>query len=367
MQTTSGPLDAAIQGDGFFVLKSPTNQQLLTRAGNFETDSSGYLTTISGERVQGWTQLNADGTINSNAPIGDIKLPAGTLQTPVPSTQFGLTMNLDSRATSTAAVPPATSPTMSATATFSHTVSVVDSLGSTQTLNVTFTKTPSTPNSWGYAVTVDPSVLASPPAATVPDLSDGTITFNADGTFNAVTVTTGAPATAGNQIPITLPTLADGASAPLTVNWNLNDVTGKPMITQVAELSSVSANTGDGTPAAQLQTVSIGKGGVVTAVFSDGQDKTVGLLALAAVGNPDSLNAVGNNNYQTSSQTTIPVIGVAQTGGRGNILGGSLESSTVDIAKEFTNLIVYQRGYQANAKVINTEDQLSQDTISLKQ
>ena len=151
------------------------------------------------------------------------------------------------------------------------------------------------------------------------------------------------------------------------MNWNLSDSSGKPTITQVDGASSVSANTGDGSVASQLQAISIGNGGVVTATFTDGQAKTVGMLALASVGNPDSLNALGNNNFQVSSKTSIPVIGVAQSGGRGNILGGSLESSTVDIAKEFTNLIIYQRGYQADAKVINTEDQLTQDTISLKQ
>ena len=366
LQTTSLPLDAAIQGSGFFVLKNAAGQQELTRAGNFQSDANGYLTTLTGERVQGWTGLNADGSVNSNSAISDIKLPAGSLQAPVPSTQFALTMNLDSTATSIAPVAPATTPTTSASATFSHSVSVVDSLGSTQNLTLTFTKTPSVPNSWSFAVTADPGALSNPPAATVPDLSDGTVTFNPDGTFKAVNVTTG-PAAVGTSIPITLPTLADGAVAPQTINWNLSDASGNSLITQVAEPSSVSANTGDGIPPSQLQTVSIGSGGVLTATFSNGQDRTVGLLALAAVGNPSTLTALGNNNFETTSQTTTPVIGVAQTGGRGNIAGGSLEASTVDIAKEFTNLIVYQRGYQANAKVINTEDQLTQDTISLKQ
>ncbi len=366
MQNTSAPLDAAIQGGGFFVLKGANNSQQLTRDGSFQTDPNGYLTTGSGQKVQGWTQLNVDGTVNTNAAIGDIKLPAGTLQAPVASTQFGLTMNLDSTATAAAAVPPATSPTLSSNATFSHTVSVIDSLGNSQTVNITFTKSAGAQNSWNFAVSANPSALATPPAATVPDLSDGTITFNTDGTFKSVTTTTGGAA-ANGQIPITFPTLANGAAAPLTVNWNLNDASGKSTITQVAEASGVSANAVDGTAPSELQSVSIGNGGVLTALFSNGQTKTVGTLALASVGNPASLIDVGDNNYQITAQTAVPVVGVAQTGGRGQILGGSLESSTADIAKEFTNLIVYQRGYQANAKVINTEDQLTQDTISLKQ
>jgi flagellar hook protein FlgE len=76
---------------------------------------------------------------------------------------------------------------------------------------------------------------------------------------------------------------------------------------------------------------------------------------------------VGDNNYQASGETALPAIGVPGTGGRGTVIGGAVESSTTDIAREFTNLIVYQRAYQANARVVTTVDQLSQETINLKQ
>jgi flagellar hook protein FlgE len=86
---------------------------------------------------------------------------------------------------------------------------------------------------------------------------------------------------------------------------------------------------------------------------------------LASIRNADTLIATGNNAFQLSARTATPTVGVPGTGGRGSIVGGSVEASTVDIAKEFTNLIVYQRGYEANSKVITTSDQLSQDTINL--
>jgi flagellar hook protein FlgE len=91
----------------------------------------------------------------------------------------------------------------------------------------------------------------------------------------------------------------------------------------------------------------------------------VGQVALASIRNPDTLIANGNNNFVLSSLTATPNIGVPGTGGRGTIQGGSLEASNVDIATEFTNMIVYQRGYEANGKVVTTADQLSQDTINL--
>jgi flagellar hook protein FlgE len=160
--------------------------------------------------------------------------------------------------------------------------------------------------------------------------------------------------------------LADGASD-LNMNWNLADATGKNLVTQIDESSAVSSTSQDGVAAAQLSKIQIGDGGTLVAEFSNGQQQVVGQIAVATVRNEDSLSAVGNNNYQLSAGSAAPVIGEPNSGGRGAIVGGSLESSTVDIATEFTNLIVYQRSYEANAKVITTEDQLSQDTINTKQ
>jgi flagellar hook protein FlgE len=151
----------------------------------------------------------------------------------------------------------------------------------------------------------------------------------------------------------------------LNLNWNLYDANQQPLLTQFAQNSAVSSNSQNGQAAAQLVNVGIATDGQILANYSNGQQAVVGQLALASIVNPSSLLAVGNNNYEASSITAQPAIGVPDTGGRGQIMGGQLESSTVDIATEFTNLIVYQRGYEANAKVVNTADQLSQDTINL--
>ena len=106
--------------------------------------------------------------------------------------------------------------------------------------------------------------------------------------------------------------------------------------------------------------------GQILAQYSDGQQLVVAQVAMASVRNPESLIAAGNNNYTTSARTATPAIGLAGTGGRGDIVAGAIESSTVDIAKSFTDLIVYQRSYQANSKIITTVDELSQETINLK-
>ena len=80
---------------------------------------------------------------------------------------------------------------------------------------------------------------------------------------------------------------------------------------------------------------------------------------------PTSLENVGNNNYSVSTLTATPAIGIPQTAGRGQILGGSLESSNVDMATQFTNLIVYQSAYQASSRVISTANNMDQDLMQL--
>lgn len=345
--TTTSPLDAAINGNGFFVISGPGGAQEFTRAGNFKTDSNGTLITQNGEKVQGWTQLNTDGTVNTSSAIGDITLATGNLRQPFPTQNFSLAMNLNAGGT-----------VGDSTGTFSQPVQVVDSLGNTQTLTATFTKTAN--NAWSYSFSIPASALTTAPTA---PLATGTLTFDPSGKL--LTPAPTAPATT-NNVAIAVSGLADGASN-LSLNWNLNDTKGNPTLTQVSQPSQVSSMNQDGTAAATLVSIGIQDGGILQAEYSNGQQKAVGVLAIAGIRNPDSLSAIGSNNYQLSSTTTPPVIGTAETGGRGKILGTSLESSTVDIAKEFTNLIVYQRGYQANAKVINTEDQLSQETIQLKQ
>jgi flagellar hook protein FlgE len=151
----------------------------------------------------------------------------------------------------------------------------------------------------------------------------------------------------------------------MSITWNLYNSSGQPRLTMYSQTSAVSANAQDGAPAAQLTHIGVADGGQIIAKYSNGAQIAVGQLAMVSIVNPESLIATGSNNYQLSSKSALPAIGLPSSGGRGQILGGSVESSTVDIAKEFTNLIVYQRAYEANSKVITTTDQLSQSTIGL--
>jgi flagellar hook protein FlgE len=337
IQSTGGPLDAAIQGDGFFVVQS-ANATEYTRGGSFEVDTNGNLTTASGQFVQGWTAVN--GVLNTNGPTGNITVPTGTLAAPLATSTLSASLNLDASA--------------AAGTTFSTSLQVYDSLGTPHTATLSFTKT-ATANQWTYSGSIPATDTTSPSTPVT-----GTLTFDANG--NLLT-----PAATDPQPVISAPGLTDGAND-LNVTWNLWSADGTtPDITQYDQTSATSAQAQDGSAAANLVSVGLANGGVVLAQYSDGTQVAVGQMAMADIRNPESLIAAGNSNYLASALTALPAVGVPGTGGRGTVLGGSIEASTVDIATQFTNLIVYQRAYEANAHVVTTVDQLSQDTIALKQ
>ena len=346
IQTSAGLMDAAIQGTGFFVTTDSSGNTFYTRAGNFTTNTSGNLVTDTGNYVQGWTTIDpATGQVDTNGPIGNIVVPVGTLKPPTVTTTITDDLNLNSSAAG------------DATSNFTTPVTVYDSLGNTHVLTLTFQKTTQA-NQWSYDVTLPGADVTGGTAGTPFDISgaSGTLTFDANGDLTDPAV--------GSPINLSITGLTDGASD-MNLSWNLYNSNGSGRITQFSQASASSASSQNGAGAAQLVSVGLADGGGILAQYSDGQQVTVGQVAVASIRNPETLIAVGSNAFQLSQLTATPAIGVPGTGGRGTIQGGSLEASTVDIATEFTNLIVYQRGYEANAHVITTADQLSQDTINL--
>jgi flagellar hook protein FlgE len=341
IQPTAGALDAAIEGNGVFVLRNNAGSTLYTRAGSFKFDGTGTLVTATGEKVQGWTAVN--GVLDTTGNIGDISITAVASQPPTPTTQMTLTANLDASA--------------AVGTKFSTPLQVVDSLGVTHILTYTFKKTGS--NAWDYDISIPGEDLTGGTAGTPSSLATGSLTFDSTGALTS-------PA-AGTPVNVATTTgLVSGAND-LNMNWSLYSPSGTGLLTQFAQTSAASATSQDGVLAAQLTGITLGDGGTLMATFSSGKQVSIAQVALAAIGNPDSLVSVGNNNFQVGTQTLTPTVGLPQTGNRGQILGGSLESSNVDLAKEFTNLIIFQRGYQANAKVITTQDQLSQVLLNIKQ
>jgi flagellar hook protein FlgE len=214
IQSSLSGLAAAVQGDGFFVVKSPAGQQLFTRDGNFQLDKSGVLRTQTGETIQGW-MATPNGAINTSGVPGDIVLPSGAILPPVATQNFSMNANLDASS--------------AVGANYSQPITVVDSLGNTHDLTVSFTKTAS--NTWTYDVTIpaaDVGAVGAPKSLLTPLVAPATyhIGFKTDGTIDPALTTGGAaPAAAG------ISGLADGA-ANLSMKWNLFDASGNGSITQ---------------------------------------------------------------------------------------------------------------------------------------
>jgi flagellar hook protein FlgE len=321
----------ALSGDGYFIVNQDGVNEL-TRAGNFQLDASGDLTTSEGASVMGYAATN--GTIGSNSALTALQLPVGTTEAAQATQNFSLTANLNADA---AVGTP-----------FSTPVTLYDSLGQQHTATVTFTKTAA--NTWSYAVT-----LPAGDATGTPTNNTGTLTFDSSG--NLLTPT-------GNVTGMTFPTLTDGA-ADLNLNFNLYGSNGAPTITQTAAASQQNAEAQDGFASGIYTGFTADSTGVLSATFSNGQTETVGQVAVATVANNEGLTVVGDNNFMTTAASGQATAGVAGTGSRGTITDSALELSNVDISTEFANLIVAQRAFEANSKTVTTFDTVTQDTIAM--
>jgi flagellar hook protein FlgE len=336
LDTTGTASNMAISGNGFFVTQSASGLQDFTRAGDFTTNSAGQLVTPNGELVLGFPAVN--GVVNTSAALQPLKVNSITSPAAA-STTVGITANLDS---STAVGDTATSSTLS----------IYDSLGTAHTLTVSYTKTAA--NTWTYTASVPSSDLTGA-TGTSTVVGSGTLSFD----------TSGALASTSNVVPISISNLNDGAAA-MAVSGPFGTV-GNSTITQTSLASATSATSTDGLASGTLSSYSVNKDGTIEGTFSSGKTLVLGQVAVASFANTQGLVNTSNNNYQPTAASGSAVIGIAGTGGRGTIIGGSVEQSNVDIASEFAKLIQAQQAYSANAKSVTTFNQLSQATLSMLQ
>ncbi|MHB1489216.1 flagellar hook protein FlgE [mine drainage metagenome] len=306
-QLTNNSTDMMISGDGFFTV-SKGGQAYYTRAGAFSRDATGQLVTADGALVQGWSAVN--GVIDTNAPLTDLRVTNAATMSAKATTTASFEGNLPSDAT--------------AGTSLDKQITVYDSLGNARQLDLTFTKGAT---GWSVAGSDGTSTLASTP-----------LTFDASGALTSPT----APVAVG------------------AVNVDLSTITG------MAGLDTVQSKTQDGQEAGTLQSFTLNADGTLQGAFSNGMKQIVGQIALATFNNPVGLEKAGGSLYRTTVNSGAAQIGTAGSGGRGTLVGGSLEMSNVDLSAEFTNLIVAQRGFQANARVITTSDQVLQELVDLK-
>ncbi len=325
-QTTGRATDFMISGDGFFVTKTG-NEQLYTRAGSFDYDASGKIVTPDGAVLQGW-MAGPDG-VDTNGAIGDLKVPFGQNMPPTATTKGAIVGNLSTSAVVAVTGPPAVPATQLQTQVTSY-----DSLGTAHQITLKFTKTDV--NTW--------EVQASENGTDIGSAAD--LTFDPS---------TGLP-DSGADFEIGV----SGDNWPGTIALDLSGMTEYGGKSALAPLDI------DGNAMGTLQSIALSGDGTIMGVYSNNLREPIGKLAMASFANPSGLAKAGNTSYRVGDNSGQPAIGEANAGGRGSLVAGALEMSNVDLAEEFTGLIVAQRGFQANSRVITSSDEVLQDLVNLK-
>jgi flagellar hook protein FlgE len=310
-ETTGKSSDMMIQGDGFFVVKSG-GEALYTRAGSFTFDANGSLTTPNGQIVQGWTAQS--GAVNTSGAPGDVKLPIGVSLAPTVTKNITLTGNFSDEAVagSNKDIP----------------IKVYDVNGAANTMVASFTKTDAV--TW---------------TMTLPDGSSAPIVF-----------TNGKPT--GDPDPAT--GLDTGKIAVGGFSFDIHD------LTQYSGQTEARVSNSDGSGAGVLSSYTVSNTGQIVGVFSNGLKETLGQLALANFNNVNGLEKIGDSMFRSTVNSGLAQVGPAGSQGLGLITSGALEMSNVDLAQEFTNLVIAQRGFQANSRVITTSDEILQELVNLK-
>jgi flagellar hook protein FlgE len=376
-QSTGVQTDLAIQGTGFFVMKSG-GQTFFTRAGNFGLDNQGTLVNPgNGMRVQGW--MARDQILDVSRDVEDLVIPVGSKDPAKATTQVNFACNLDKRVPQ---LPENPTPAQLRDSTWRTSINVFDSFGDTHVLQVEFTRVPGTNNSWNATVTVDPQ--SEPPTNAAIGLGEEapavggpnvfTVNFDNDGLLLSAADGAGNESGGAGQVimNVAFDVLGstpgdDGAPIRQLFALDLGTVGGyERNITQYAQESSSKMVEQDGYPMGYLDNFKIDQNGIITGVFSNGSNRVLGQVAMASFANQGGLEKSGENMFVQSTNSGVANIGPARVAGKGKIIAGTLEMSNVDLADQFVDMIVTQRGFQANSRTIQTADQMLQELLTLK-
>ncbi len=335
LQSTGQTTDMAIQGTGFFVL-SDGSKRVYSRAGNFQLDANGRLIAPNnGFVVQG---INADpsGNFSGAASITDIVLPLGQKSPPKATSKITLTGNLDQKAL--------------VGDTHDMAITVYDAAGAAHNLQVTFTNTGV--GTWTWQATINDGT--------------GQVTVNGQDAGSATFSPTGAllTFTGGTPLDVDPGTVGGGDNFPVTINpGTINGIDG---LSGFAKQSNAVVTFQDGYQAGDLNDISVDTHGVITGFFTNGVSRSLAQVTLAAFNNPSGLLRAGDNVFAESANSGIAVLGFAGSSNTSTVTPGALENSNVDLSQEFTNMIIAQRGFQANARVITTSDEMLTELVNLK-
>lgn len=380
-QASSRLTDMAIDGNGYFIVKT-NGETSYTRAGAFSFDKQGNLVTSDGGQVQGWL-ADSEGNIDASvSKITGVNIGAYNLMAPKATSEMGITGNLDSKtdANDIAAGFDITTGVPTDDTSETITKEYYDSLGNKGVLYFRFfrtvddaTATPPT-FSWNCDVSSDPqfgdtngdgtiegTIDVVDPQGAIPAAGSDVIRytgihFDADGKLITDTTTPGENAV---SMSFVIDRSSVGAD-PVSITVDLKS------LLQYNTDSTVQVETQNGLPTGALQSLSVGSDGVISGQYDNGQLKSLARVALANFRNPAGLQQIGGNQFVTSTNSGDAMVGAPSSGGMGAILPSSLEMSNVDLSEELTNMIIVERGFTANSRIITTSDEMLQELSNLK-
>lgn len=382
-QTTGIKTDITIDGNGFFVLRNGS-EELYTRAGAFDVDSQGWLVNpANGMRVQGWNRdadADIDSKINATGPVEDIRIPIGVKDPSKATTEVRMRSNLDKN---TAIIPAGATDREVRENTWVVEQDIYDTYGNKHILQLNFTREPNTVDEWRVNARINPQEETPVPltlSVNGVDSADTSflVNFDNNGIIQSLANDAGAEDTEGDlqveltyEIPNTNPVLNDvGILTPETQTFQV-DVGSvgnfSNSVTQFASSSSTKVYFQDGYEMGYLKDFTIDRSGYIVGSFTNQQKRQLGQIAIASFLNPEGLSKVGETNFERTINSGYADIGQPETADKGVLRAGKLEMSNVDLAEEFTDMIITQRGFQANSRTIRTSDQMLQEILTLKQ
>jgi len=334
VQISSRPLDlAVVDGNGFFRVTSAGGDIAYTRNGQFTQDKDGYIVTNGGMRLTG-RGVAANGSLAGGTPTA-LQMPTAAM-TPNATANVGAQFNLDARSVTPTATP--FSANDSTTYNYSNALTVFDSLGNPHELAMFFIKQAAPANSWAVRTTLDGGAPASV----------GPVAFDTNGAL-----------TGTSTLALSFP--APTGAAPLAISVNLAGST------QFGNTSAVKKLTQDGYASGVMTSFAVDDNGLITGKYSNEQAKLIGQIVLSTFANPTGLQSNGGNEWTETAASGQPLTGEPGSGSSlGAVASGKLEASNVDLTQELVNLIIAQRGYQANAQTLKTQDQVMQALVNLR-
>lgn len=345
---TESPTDLAITGDGFFSLQGMDGQSF-TRNGSFHFDKDGKLVNSDGYKVQGFI---ADDLGKVTSKMGDISVDRTVIDAKK-TKKVDLFMNLDLRAEKLMEFDPKKP---EQTSHFATGATVYDTAGTAHTVTVYFNK--SDDQTWTWRAMAKGEEIVGGKKDEMVEQAVGTLTFDTDGRLLE------------QKTDKSSFQFAKGALPDQNIEFNFGEDKkhgGAGLaVTQYGTASEAYKTIQDGYTAGTLAGMTFNDDGMLTAIYSNGQNINIAQLAMGKFENPEGLFKMGQNRYRESRLSGQPTIGAPRTGGRGQVTSKTIESSTTDIATEFINLMNAQRNFQANSKIISVSDEMMQEVLNLK-